>query len=180
MNAQLRSDIWFAWFADVDDLPWFIKEMGLSSCYDVHYHKEKLEAKYGIYRRSPLGDEYGHHFVFTDKEKYYKELARYEAEKASSSAKKPVESSTMNNNTRPSINRLIEELNTAREHVTRVEDAIRNCNLTRVQAFKEEFDALRERYSDVKLAIAYADQYHVAVARIKNPTGLSHEEVQIF
>lgn len=187
----MKSDLWFS---NADALPWFIEEMGLESCYDAHYHEHELKEKYGIYRRLALGTEYGHHFVFTDEEKYNKELSRHNIEKASSSSKKPVESSTMNNSTnsyfedllRPiesktmNINHLTEELNNARQLVQQLENTIRDSNKERVQAFKEEFNALREKYNDVKLLVANNGNGTIVVARIKNPTGLNAEEVDLF
>jgi hypothetical protein len=87
----------------------------------------------------------------------------------------------MNNTTRPSISRLVEELKYAREHVDRIENTIRNCNLVRVQAFKEEFNALVERYGDVELSVCFQGASGTAVvARTNNPTGLGYEEVKLF
>jgi hypothetical protein len=78
------------WFSDADSLPWFLREMGLKSCYDLRYHNnnEKLVEKYGIKRRecvnAHLGyGEYGHHFVFVDKEKFNKEKENYEHDQRS-------------------------------------------------------------------------------------------------
>jgi hypothetical protein len=71
------------WFSDADSLPWFLVEMGLKSCYDLRYcgNNEKLIEKYGIKRRECVNahtgcGEYGHHFVFVDKEKFDKEMKR--------------------------------------------------------------------------------------------------------
>ncbi len=79
-NMKPPSDLWFS---DADSLPWFLKEMGLRSCYDACYHEQKLIEKYGIRRRDLVGYEYGHHFVFVDKEKFDRELKRFNDELAS-------------------------------------------------------------------------------------------------
>lgn len=73
------------WFSNADSLPWFLEEMKLNSCYDLRYNNnnEKLIEKYGIKRRECKNaetgyGEYGHHFVFVDREKFHKEKERYE------------------------------------------------------------------------------------------------------
>jgi hypothetical protein len=70
----MTSDLWFS---DADSLPWFLREMGLNSFYDLRYNgnNEKLIDKYGIKRRECVNahtgyGEYGHHFVFVDEQKF--------------------------------------------------------------------------------------------------------------
>jgi hypothetical protein len=75
MSQKLPSDLWYS---NADTLPWFLQEMGLTSCYQACDHEQKLIEKYGIRRRGTVGYEYGHHFVFVDKEKFNKALAEHE------------------------------------------------------------------------------------------------------
>ena len=79
------------------------------------------------------------------------------------------------------MNNNIEELLRARAHAAELENTIRDANKARVLAFKEEFKTLREKYKDVKVETVYCGPSDMSVvARIKNPVGLSHEEVDLF
>jgi exonuclease VII small subunit len=85
-NTKLKTDLWFS---DTDDVPWFIQETAKQlsfkpipiacSCYAAsdHNFKEILINKYGIRRREARGMEYGHHFVFVDKNKFETERIAY-------------------------------------------------------------------------------------------------------
>lgn len=82
MTQKLPSDLWFS---NADSLPWFLEEMKLKSFYDLccQSNNEKLIEKYGIKRRECVGyntgcGEYGHRFVFVDKEKFDREKQIFE------------------------------------------------------------------------------------------------------
>ena len=82
MRQKPPSDLWFS---NADSLPWFLQEMKLESFYDLRYYNnnEKLIETYGIKRRECIENhtgcgEYGHHFVFVDREKFDKEKEKYE------------------------------------------------------------------------------------------------------
>jgi hypothetical protein len=72
------------WFSNACPFPWFLQELNLKSFYDLRYNNKNKELieKYGIKRRECVGvetgcGEYGHHFVFVDREKFDKEKERY-------------------------------------------------------------------------------------------------------
>ena len=82
MKLKLPSDLWYS---NACSLPWFLQEMKLKSFYDLRYcnNNEKLIETYGIKRRECVGiatgcGEYGHHFVFVDKEKFDKAKESYD------------------------------------------------------------------------------------------------------
>jgi hypothetical protein len=84
MFKKHPSDLWFS---NADSLPWFLVEMGLKSCYDLRYcnNNKKLIERYGIKRRECVNEhtgcgEYGHHFVFVDKEKFDKAQQKFQDE----------------------------------------------------------------------------------------------------